>query len=672
MAVRLINVRDIAFKPLDDIWYLTEVTDIRLVMDDSEVEATGRSVLYSWFFWEFHRKIENLQFLKVHHVALKKMTANTHPEFLEQVMWSVYEMCKTRTKIITLKEIAYTITNELFNRLSINLEEYIISSSMLDYMEILEDPYIKELIENTPRNDAALIETKEKAKVYLKRDDILQQNGLKHNVEAELVNWGQALQGLIFRGFTTDMDNRFFPEAIMKGYAHGITKFHDSLIESSSSTKSLIAQESQLQHSEFFNKRMQLVSQIIRKLVPGDCGSTEFNTLRITEGAKSNFKSFLGKRYLKDDGSLGVISQSDTHLIGQRVQIRSVTNCAHRDKYKICHTCYGDLHLNVPEGCNLGYWSAVAFCEIISQMVLSTKHFDGAATIDMVYIDPMTEKVFDVLRKEQALVLKSVFARKDRRVTMVVSPVYNGDQSQLNYLEDLDLIDEIDNQTMMRKSNIHSFTITVENEEDGSLVLPPTTMTIGNGKDGAFLSKEMLYHIKANGWSVTEKGHYEFDLIDFDTSLPILALPKKHMNMSEFQGVVSMFMESRGNVKHKSKERLTEFNGCDRKVEQALNRFLEIVNEKVTVNLAHLELFILVFIAKDPAKNDCRIPKLSEPFTFICASDAFSKRSMGPNMPFKGQYDWLTKIESYDGSNKVGSTFDGMLKPEIFNDSDLE
>lgn len=672
MSVKIIKADDLVNKSLDDIWYLSDIDFVKIAFEDGVEDATGRSVIYSWFFWEFHREIGDIKLLCAHHVGLKKMTTRTHPEFMEQVMWSVYEMCKGRVRVQTLREIAYKITNEIYNKLNVQLDDYVTSSCMLDYLDILDDQFIIDKIEATPKTAMGLMNTKDEITEYLKQPEVHTDNALKHYCETENTNWGQFHHGVTYRGFTTNMDNYFFPNPIMVSYAHGITKFHDSLIESTSSTKSLMAQDDPLKETEFFNKRMQLVSQVIRSLVPGDCGSTEFNTIRVTDGRdgyKSNFDSLLGKKYLKEDGTLGVIDKSGTHLIGKLVKIRSAMNCSYRHTYKICEACYGDLHLNVPEGCNLGYWSAVSFCEIISQMVLSTKHYDGAATIDMIYLDPMTEKIFNVRKKEQDLLIKDVFATDDRRMTITIPPVYNGDQNQLSYLEDLELIDSITNQTVMRKSNIRSFTVAVEDEETGMFKLPPTTITIGNGKDGAYLSSDMLYYIKENGWTVTEKGHYEFDLKDFPKDKPVFILPKKHMNMLEFQQIVSKFMESRGNSKHKSKERLTEFNTDNRKVEQALNRFLEIVSEKVSVNITHLEIFILVCMARDPAKNDARIPKLNEPFQFIPASDAFNKRSMGAVMPYKDQFLWLTKIESYDGSNKVGSPFDGMLMPEIFNDA---
>ena len=656
---------------LEEIWHLSDKRQVTINFEDGSVLATGRSIIYSWFFWEFHRKIEGVTLLKSHLVPQKKMTANTHPEFLEFIIWEVYNQCSDHTEVATLRKIAYDITNDIFNHLTVNLESYVTSSCILDYLEIMEDETINELIENTPPNPTALIETKGEIKEYLKKPDIYTSNALKAICEADLVNWDQLLQAIAYRGYTTDMDNYFFPNPIMNGYGHGITSFHDSLLESTSSTKSLIAQDDALKQTEFFNKRMQLISPVIKSLIKGDCGSTTYNRIMLTGNVgkvKGNFKSLVGKRYLKEDGSLGVINKDSKHLIGQRLKIRSVMNCRYRHTGNICATCYGNLALNVPEGCNLGYFSAVAFCEIISQMVLSTKHLDNAAGVDMIYIEPMLRQIFNVRAKEQDIILKEIFRMPNKLVTLLISPVYNGDKIQLSHLEDLELIDIITNHTVMRKSNIKSFTVTVEDIDTGIPIIAPTTLTIGNGVDGAYLSKEMLEYIKVNNWTVTDKGDYEFDLGEFPKDSPIFTLPKKHMNMLEFKNLVSKFMESAGTSKHRSGERLTEFNNVENKVEQALIRFLEVVNEKVTVNITHLELFILICMGRNPSKSDARLPKYDEEFSFMPASNAFNLRSMGAVMPFKDQYPWLTRIESYSGEGKIASPFDGIMAPEIFND----
>ena len=208
--MRTVIASDLVNRSLDQIWYLTDINKTEIVFEDGKTVATGRSIIYSWFFWEYHRQIEGLKLLKIHLVEQKKMTGGTHSEFLEQVMWTVYEQCKDRVKVQLLKEIAYEITNEIFNKLTVNLEEYVTSSCMLDYIEIMEDKNIEKMIEETPKNGAALVKTKNDIREYLKRPDIYRTNALKAICEADLVNWGQLLQAIAYRGYTTDMDNYFF------------------------------------------------------------------------------------------------------------------------------------------------------------------------------------------------------------------------------------------------------------------------------------------------------------------------------------------------------------------------------------------------------------------------------------------------------------------------------
>ena len=662
----IIKASDIVNRSIDDIWYLSDISGlITLQMDDGAVEATGRSILYSWFFWRFHREIEGLQLLKVHHVGLQKMTATTHPRFMEKVLWSVYDMLK-EPDLFQLKAICYEITNDLYNHLNVKLEEYVTSTSLIDYIEFIGDPVIKEIVSNTPPNEDDIEKAKVKIIEYLKRPDIYKNNALKKECESGVTSWGRVLQAIAFRSFATDTDHYFFTVPIMVGFVHGLTTLHDSLIESASSTKALIANSSQISRTENFNKRMQLMAQIITGFADEyDCGSEVFNTMRITKDP-TNFTSFLGKYYLKDDGTLGVITKNDRHLIGSRVKIRSVMNCKHRHKGKICKVCFGDLHYNVPQGCNLGFWCSIALCSIISQLVMSTKHFDGDALVYLIYHDENVRRTFDINAKN-SMTLKKELVEKNGRLVISIPPMYIGKKDQLMFLEDLELIDTVDSHVVRSKSNIRTFSLSIE-DSDGMPMYLSNPMIIGGSKEGAYLSKEMLYHIKRYGWSINEKGHYVIDMTGFDLSKPIITLPQKHMNMLEFQSIVSRYIESMGNDVHKELERLTDFNKESRPIERALTRFMEIVDEKITMNIAHLELYILIFMARNPSVGDYRTPKYGEDFEFIKGSMVFKRRSMGAIMPYQDQYEWLVTVNSYFGHNKMGSPYDGLFMPELYND----
>ena len=263
-----IYARNIVNLPLDDIWYLSDVENVTLIMDDGSCVATGRSVIYSWFYWEYQRQIPELPLLCEHHVGMSYMTKSTHVEFLSTVLFSCHDISDGTIPLEVLAEIGQLITNYIYNEFIVRIEEYVTSNSILDYVEILEDPFIKEAVENTERSPEGIEHTLGEVKVYLTRHDKYPHNGLKATCETELGNWGQLLQAVVFRGYATDADNVFFRDPILSCYARGITKLHDNMIESRSGTKSLLSQRVPLEKTEYFNRRMQMSAETVGGMEP--------------------------------------------------------------------------------------------------------------------------------------------------------------------------------------------------------------------------------------------------------------------------------------------------------------------------------------------------------------------------------------------------------------------
>ena len=137
----------------------------------------------------------------------------------------------------------------------------------------------------------------------------------------------------------------------------------------------------------------------LRRAVVGDCGSTQYLSILVTGrsgGHAGNFSALQGKYFLVDpqEEKLEVLGKEHHHLIGTRIWIRSPCTCKYRSEYRFCAVCYGRMSLSLPPEANIGHWSAVASCEIISQAVMSTKHLDGAASMDLMIMTAQHQRHF--------------------------------------------------------------------------------------------------------------------------------------------------------------------------------------------------------------------------------------------------------------------------------------
>ena len=657
----LLRARDIVNKTLDELWYLADVPRCTVEMDDGPLEATGRSTIYSWFYWEYHRKHPSACLLKKHHLGMEYMKKNTHTRMLSTILFDTFDSLKGSVPIAELAAIVPFITDDLYNELSVRLEEYVTSTSILDYLEVLDDPVIDNINRNLQPTRESIEDGRRKITARLKEKGVMVKNALKEINETNQLSWGQVMQTLSARAYVTDIDNYFQPAPIMRGYAHGISAAGDSLKESRSSSKSTLSNTSDIKDTEYFNRRMQLICQVIQQVVPGDCGSEEYVCLRVTgpdKGTCGNFKSLIGKYRLMEDGSLQVISSKDTDLIGTLVKIRSGGLCKHRHLYMICSTCMGEMAHSVPYKANLGYWSATAICAAITQAVLSTKHLDAAIQLLGMVMNRDKKKYLKLSEDGAGLVLLPEMQKRDMKITVK--------SDQINHLEDLDIIDTITDRVAARMSDIMSVSFSTSHPITG--FADYTAVDMGIGKSPIHFSCEALEYIRNSRWLMTNTGDYQFDMKDFPENVPVFTLPKKHLSMPEFAASVATFIESKsdsdsskkkdGDLKHT----LSSFTGYG----DALTALTDIITDKLDgVNIVHMETILLAFMVRSVEMGDGRIPYLDEPIEFAKRSELFKTRSLGAAMPFEKQEDWIFNYRSLNGAGRPDTPMDGILHPIV-------
>lgn len=641
-----------------------------LVFDDGEMEVSAHSTIFSSYAWEFHRLYPATPMLKKHHCAyITEKSAfgnNTHTKLLHNVSWSVYDAYRDivggPSPNILAKKI-YEISNHIYNDLILRTEEFVVSLDITDFLEIMEAEGVKETLENPAPTQEYIEKAYKDIQYALKSNPALEHNPLSRAVRAGLVREGQALQCLGPRGFMTDIDSHYFPTPIMRSFAQGLRNFYGALTESRSSSKSLVSNKLLVSKAEYFSRRLQILCQIVETVHTGDCGSKNYLRWRVrpkevgTDGKllrPNDLEILQGKYYLHEEtNTLRVIHAEDTHLVGKILKIRSpVAGCNHPDPNGVCSVCFGEMHLNVPRDTNIGHLCAAFMTQQSNQNILSTKHYlDGAALADAIRLPPEYKDYLTVSSSGNAYLFKDTL--KDKENYIIVLP------HQVPGLVDINTTEELDGELSLTyvsdMTHIGIRSIDKEGEIKNEL------LNVAMDRRRASFTFPFLHHIKKVGWSFDDKGNYVISLQGWDYSRPAMRLPARQYNMSDHADAIANAIES-------SQERLREKDE-NQSPEDELIELSDLVNSKLNVNIALLEVILLGALVQSTVERNFFIPKATTKKQLTVASDTISNRSLSGMTAYNAMAQRLVSPSSLFHDHRPQLVMDVFLKPnETIND----
>lgn len=528
------------------LWENLEGDFIMVFNDQEEIVTHHREVIYSSYVWELLRRYPKTAFKKTHHIASitkgKELAHGSHLKLMQNVFWDIYdtyaaEYADRRVLLEELCLLVYQITNKMYNELSVRCERYVVSLDILDFIQITKHPVIENALLRAEPSEAGIVGVNELIQKQIKEAPEFKNNPLAISIRTGIARMGQALQCLGPRGFVTDVDSTVFREPIMTGYIHGIRSLYGSMIESRSASKSLMNTTKPLQDSEYFSRRQQLVTMNIERLHMCDCGSTHYLHWHvrgvqhegITKISDGDLVTIAGKYYLNEEtGKLAIVRESDTHLIGKTIKLRSITaGCLHPDPNGVCEVCFGELGLALPINSNLGHSACVTMTAVLGQLILSTKHYDGSSVVEGIVLKPVEKKYLAAEVNGNSYYLNEKLKGKKVKLYIRVDDAKG--------LPDVRLYDDVGLFNLERMSQFDTVMISVEDHR--GIIETTSLSVVVNGRLSS-LSRDMLAHIKATGYPIIKdarEGKYEFDMTNWDYSQPIFVLPMRHFNVSNHQ-----------------------------------------------------------------------------------------------------------------------------------------
>jgi hypothetical protein len=286
----------------------------------------------------------------------------------------------------------------------------------------------------------------------------------------------------------------------------------------------------------------------------------------------------------------------------------------------------------------------------MSQSILSTKHLTTSATIGNIVLDDITKKVFSV--KKNGYVLNIDYLKDADSVLFIVN------QEECPGLKDLTSIEKVKMLDPERVSKIS--TATVEIWKDGEVERLPVTLKDGNRP--AVFERRFLEYIVNNGVSIDENNNYIINISKWKLASTMMWLPEIEYSfftlMTETKNLIYTRKVMKGGVSKDSPEAL-------------LTKLFSLVNSKLSVNIAPLEVIVYAFMVKDLKNENYDLARLSDDPQLVNIGMAVDYRSMGAGYGFKALVGKVFKAKTFFKENKTTHPLDVLFKPKEVLEHDL-
>lgn len=579
-----ITVREILGTTRRNIWNLAEGKH-DVLYDDGTVVATGhKHIIFDRYIWELFLLCPQVSVLPEHSLASfvknSHYNADTHMRMVESIFKYIVKatgITRYADKEPYMKTI-YQIVNYIQNEILGNASAYVFTINAKDFVNVVNDKEVVAIANNLQHTSESIEKAYKSIKSYVSGDSST--NRFVQAYQAKAINENQANQCIGPRGLVSDMDRTVYRRPVTSGFIKGMSSLYEMMVESCTAAKALNATGSHIQTSEYTSRRIQVLTMVVDKIVVGDCGSTEYFRIIVTE---QNIESLRGKHYLKPDNTLGTIQGDEKDLIDKQVQLRTALGCRHHDATKVCTTCLGEMSGNFEESSNLGYTATAYLMEKITQAILSTKHLTHSVRKSFIKLEGLASRYFyanengdlffhpDIDLTGLQLILPN--ARVGKLVDVLNLSHSNIGLAKIGELEEVVIRD-------IKPKNPVSEKLLVSYKDRPSV-----------------LTRHLVDYIRTCDLESDPRGNFVIPLDKIDKRNPVFNSPLKETNIIAFVGRISSIIEL-------NKDKITD---PYEKLELLLNTTLE----KFRCNLFILEILVYATTVFNPMNGNYKLGRNS-------------------------------------------------------------
>lgn len=568
---------------------------------------------------------------------------NKHFEkVIEQISQPVIHKTYDRSGYEVVYAKIYEIFNKIYNELVYNVLDYSNGMTILDLMDIQFKPKLIEAIVNvSKKKDTVSIDHSHSVlNDILVNDKSLSDNPVAIGYQTGGMNKTQLSQVLASRGYTTDLNSTIFKEPVVSSFTLGMKDIYEITAESRSAAKALFLSHTSIRYSEYFARELQLAAMIVERLVDGDCGSTDYLDWFVRPG---DIPLLVGKYYLNEDTKqLEIITKQHTHLVDKYIKLRSPLKCKLPNTREVCFKCFGTLAIGIPYHANLGHYCASFISRDISQAVLSVKHRDNSATSNNISLDEVGAKIF--YTKDNEYYLKPELFEKYTVSIMVTLKEAFG-------LKDIKSDLDVSTINPERLSKLKTIIVTLTDKESGQIVLHSNVNIKDGNKLGSF-TKEFLKYVSRSEFILDAKDLIVINIDNFNYNQPIILLPKVEYNFISLLSDFKKLFKNSGMTKNSSIPELL------------LQKSFDLINTKLNVNIAALEVIVYAFTVYNLAEGDYRLGRFSPNVRVSNIRGVVFNRSLGGGYGHEHVINLILSPISFNGKNAIDHPSDVMIKPK--------
>ena len=640
-----------------------------LFEDNIVVKMTYKEIILQRYLLDVNNKIPDMPIISKYamsnYYTAGHYTSRTFNDYFEVVMRDMvnflFRKVGRELQPVIFKEMWVTI-NRIYNEYVYEVLDNASSINILDFLEIQFKPnLIKAMQDVQLKLDSQSVQhTYEVLDDILRNDPLLKNNVIAKGYIAGTISANQIKQMLASRGFVTEIDSKIFKYPIASSFVLGMVDIYDLSIESRSGAKALFLSNKAVQSSEYFARELQLVTMIVEDLVDGDCGNNKYidwfvKPKEIT--GKGDFKNLLGKKFINPvTNQEEVIENHHQDIIeGKVIKIRSVLHCRNNDPKTICTCCFGDLSYSMHKHTNIGHFCSTEVTEKLTQSILSTKHLTSSATTNGLQLHGDAQEFFRVKNKNSYAfktgILKTTKSKTNFKLVL----------SQKAGFGIKDIIGGIDmyklNPTNVTLIDMMYIVVTVDGKDQWYQINIEDTNKLGS------FTYEFLEYIVKEGYVLDDNDNLVINLNNWDSADAILTMPELEYN----------FLALANQIKSAFKYMATIKNGTALETpESLLQNVFHIVNTKLDVNLAILEVIVYAFTVYDVVDEDGRGINLNKSYSLgrnvndqrlMRIEDIITNRSLGAGYAWEKVVNNILSPKSFYGKNAVSHPLDVVITP---------
>jgi hypothetical protein len=548
-------------------------------------------------------------------------------------------------------ETMFKLNNKIENELVYNNLQYMFSVNILDFLEFqFKENLLKSMQEvHVDKTNNKVNNTYKVLNELAYSDESLTNNIICILYKAGTINPNQLYQLLASRGYATEMDSSLFKYPIAGSFTLGLTNsLYDIAIESRGAAKAKYLGNQSIYKTEWFGRELQLVLMSVERVIDGDCGNNDYMLWFVKiddETGKNDLPNLVGKRYFNEiTQQEDVISKNDTHLIGTTVKIRTVNKCRHPNKREICSACFGDLSYSLHKHSNVGHICGTVASSKFTTNLLKTKHITSSAISSKLNLINEAKRFFNVKQNKSYAFKSGLISKSTSKFKLIIT------QKEFFGLKDLNSDINVYKLNLSRISRIESIIIEIDKNNKKELV----PITIRDSKKYGYFTYKFLKYVLESNYVLDDYDRYVIDLSYWTTTESIITMPDLEYN---FLALSENFKTELNKLKYDT------VNGSVETPESLLLKLFDIINVKLDVNLAILEVIVYGYTVKDLKNGNYDLARGSKDPQLVNSDGIIHNRSVSAMYGWEKVLQATFSPSSFDGNNAISHPADVLIKP---------